>query len=351
MCYSRRILSTSSPASNNQSAVSAQLASRLQQSLAQNPALLQSLALLLSQQTLEAAEAMPESSAFWAPLAQKTLLAWLSSPRAIADIEAWVEKVFNLWNGDERCLEDLLSESLRSSLLSLSERPFSPSPVLLKSLLGSPPVRELIRRALSRVLGEFARRATAPIAPVAQVAQGVGQWAKTAARAALSRAGPLGDMVGAVSSEVERQTEKRAAEFVEAALEKTIEDLVYALSHPSGAGESAQLRRSLLEAALGWRLSQLARELVNADLPGAAQSLQAALVEWVESDGFCLKLKEGMGLLPKGASTWKEMLQRHGLLEAWVGAVQQQTQQQLQLLVRSPEFGGWVERWVGEALL
>jgi hypothetical protein len=185
---------------------------------------------------------------------------------------------------------------------------------------------------------------------VAQVAQGVGQWAKSAARAALSKAGALGDMVGAVSNEVERQAEKRAAEFVDAALEKTVEDLVFALSHPSRTAETASLRRSLLEAALEWRLPQLARELVNADLPGAAQSLQGALAEWVASEDFASTLCNGLGFLRKEASSWKEMLERHGLLEAWANAAQQQTLHHLQTLAQTPAFFEWLKLWAKVAL-
>jgi len=311
-------------------------------------ALLESLSQLLTEQALEASWAKAKES-LWAPLAQKTLLAWLSSEAALAETERWVEDIFNRWKGDERQLGALLSENLRQGLLAVCARPFSPSPALLQSLLGSPPVRELIRKGLSRALQDFARRATAPIAPVAQVAQGVGQWAKVAARAALSKAGALGDMVNAVSSEVERQAEKRAAEFVDAALEKTIEDLVHALSHPSRADETAELRRSLFETALGWRLRQLARELVNADVPGAAQSLQAALVEWVSSEDFSSMLGGGVGLLRKGAASWKEVLERHGLLTAWLEAARQQTHQQLKALVETPAFLEWVEQWVAAA--
>ena len=351
MCYSRRILSTSSPASKSQTLCAAQLAQKLQHGLVgpQADALLQGLAQLLAEQALTAAWPKPEGST-WVPLAQKTLLAWLSSEAALAQLEGWVEDIFNRWNGDSRNLEALLSENIKQCLLSLSERPFSPNPALLKSLLGSPPVRELIHKGLARALEDFARRATAPIAPVAQVAQGVGQWAKSAARAALSKAGALGEVVGAVSSEVERQAEKRAAEFVEAALEKTLEDLVHALSHPSRAEQTAQLRRSLVETVLGWRLSQLARELANADLPGAAQSLQGALAQWVASEAFSSKLCEGMGLFRKGAASWKEVLERHGLLEAWVEAAQQQTRQQLEALVQTPAFMAWLECWVEAAL-
>ena len=308
--------------------------------------LLENLAQLLTQQALEATHFTLEEGT-WAPLVQKTLLAWLSSGAALAETERWVEDIFNRWNGDTRKLEALLSENLKQSLLSLSERPFSPNPVLVKSLLGSPPIRELIRKGLARALNDFARRATAPIAPVAQVAQGVGQWAKLAARAALSKAGALGDMVGAVSSEVERQAEKRASEFVDAALEKTLEDLVQAFSHPS---RSAETRRSLLETVLGWRLQQLARELANADLPGAAQSLQGALAEWVSGEGFFSTLRDAVGLFGKGASSWKEALERHGLLEDWVEAARQQTRQQLETLVGGEGFLRWVENWVEIAL-
>ena len=261
-----------------------------------------------------------------------------------------MEDIFNRWNGDGRPLEALLSEKLKQGLLGVCMRPFSPSPVLLHSLFSAAPVRGLIRKALARVLQDFARKATAPIAPVAQVAQGVGQWAKTAARAALSKAGALGEVVGAVSNEVERQAEKRAAEFVDAALEKTIEDLVHALSHPSRAEETAQLRHSLLETALGWRLPQLARELANADLPGAARSLQSALVEWASGADFSCLLHNSMGLLHKGAASWTEKLERHGLLEAWLNAARQQTRLQLEALVQTPAFGQWLGQWVERAL-
>jgi len=239
---------------------------------------------------------------------------WLSSNKAIAQVERWVENIFNRWNGDNRRLEESLPNSLQQALLSLASRPFSPNPALLKSLLNTPPVRELIRKILSRALGDFARRATTSLAPapVAQVAQGVGHWAKMAARTALSKAGALGEMVEAVSTEVERQAEKRAAEFVDAALERALEDLAQALASPAPHGPP--LGRALLETALTWRLPQLARELANADLPGAAQSLQGPLAEWAGNAAFA-------------------RLQGH-----------------LQTLSQNPAFAQWLRLWLEAAM-
>ncbi|MCL2013263.1 MAG: hypothetical protein FWG75_10820 [Cystobacterineae bacterium] len=355
MCAKPRLtLSTSSPASKNQNLSPAQLTHKLQQSLGgpKAQALLENLAKLLTEHAFEARGVELYNMELGVSLVQKTLQAWLCSEAAISKIECWVEEVFNQWNGDARPLEALLSAKLKQGLLALSLRPFSPSPVLLKSLLGTPPVRELIRKALARALGDFARRATASMAPapVAQVAQGVGQWAKLAARTALSKAGALGEMVGAMSNEVERQAEKRAAEFVDAALEKTIEDLAQAFSNPSHNSEAVALRHALLETALGWRLPQLAREIANADLPGAARSLQSALSEWVASEEFGAKLLGGIGFLRKESTSWKGILERHGLLSTWFEAAQQQTLRQLQALVQTPAFGLWLGLWVESAL-
>ncbi|MCL2627023.1 MAG: hypothetical protein FWD46_09485 [Cystobacterineae bacterium] len=330
----------------------AQLALKLQKSLTQTEGLLEKFAALLTQHTLNAGWPSFENTPLWAPLVQKTLHAWLASEEAIAALERWVENLFNRWNADGRRVEEALSENAKQALLSLSMRPFSPSPALLKSLLDSPPIRELMRKALSRALSDFARRATASVAPapVAQVAQGVGQWAKMAARSALSKAGALGDMVGAVSSEMERQAEKRAAEFVDAALEKTMEDLAQALSCPNPNPQGQPLRRSLLETALRWRLPQLARELANADVPGMAQSLQNTLAEWVDSEAFADYLNNAAGLVRNEASSWKEMLEKYGLLEAWLKAAQHQTLLHLQNLAHTPAFATWLRLWVEVAL-
>jgi hypothetical protein len=77
--------------------------------------------------------------------------------------------------------------------------------------------------------------------------------------------------------------EKRAVEFVDAALSGVFAQIADALSNPERAAEAAELRLAVLDGAMTVTLPQLARELMNADVPQATAEVRAGLRRWLAS--------------------------------------------------------------------
>jgi hypothetical protein len=213
-------------------------------------------------------------------VARAALTGWLEAPGALPALARGVDLVVNELNQQRRPLKDVVARDVREAVRDVVARPFSPDRRLVLTVIDRDPMRELVRQLLLDFVLEFGRKASAP---VAGVAKGLGTFAKLAGDAVKARTGTLGSLVGAVGSEVERQMEKRAVEFVDAALSGVFGQLADAVSDPRRATEAAELRVAMLDGALELTLPQLARELANADVPGAAEVLRAGLVRWLAS--------------------------------------------------------------------
>lgn len=211
---------------------------------------------------------------------RQALEGWLASPSAVPALTKTVEALVARLKATPKPLKDVVPTEVRAALKELVGRPFSPDKRLVLTVIDRDPMRELVRQLLLDFVLEFGRRASAP---VAGVAKGLGTFAKLAGDAVKSRTGTLGSLVGAVGSEVERQMEKRAVEFVDAALSGVFGQLADAISDPRRAAEAAELRLATLDGVLELTLPQLAREVANADVPGGAEVLRAGLSRWLAS--------------------------------------------------------------------
>lgn len=215
-----------------------------------------------------------------ATLAHDALSAWVSSDAALPTLERQLETLIAELQAERRPLADLTDSSVKSALKELVARPVSPDRHLVLTIIDRQPMRELVRQLLTETLLDFGRRASAP---VAGVARGLGSLARMAGESVKARSGGLGSLVGAVSGEVERQVEKRTVEFVEAALGGIFGKIADAISNPARAHEAAEMRLAMFEGVLELTPQQLARELINADVPGGAKVLREALQRYCAS--------------------------------------------------------------------
>ncbi|MBL8918393.1 MAG: hypothetical protein JNJ54_06000 [Myxococcaceae bacterium] len=275
-----------------------------------------------------------------AAIARQALEGWLDSPTAVAALTRNVEALVNELNATNRPVKDLLARDLRAALRDLVGRPLSPDRRLVLTVIDREPTRELVRQLLLDFVLEFGRKASAP---VAGVAKGLGTFAKLAGDAVKSRAGTIGTLVGAVGSEVERQMEKRAVEFVDAALSGVFGQLADAVSDPRRATEAAELRVAMLDGALELTLPQLAREVANADVPGGAEVLRAGLKRWLASAASDDELKRLADFALKDVATrpLREVLDEVGLLGVVRTHGAEALATRIRELVASPAFAAW----------
>lgn len=270
---------------------------------------------------------------------------WLASETAVPALTEVVDEAVNRLRADRRPLGEVVPRELRHALREVVSRPFSPDKKVVLTIIDRAPTRELVRQLLLDAILDFGRRVSSP---VAGVAKGLGAFARMAGEAVASRSGAIGGLVGAVSGEVERQLEKRAVEFVDAALAGVFGQLADSVSDPQRAAEAAELRLALFDGALELTFAQLGRELLNADVPGGAEVLRAGLRRWLASPAADAQLLEAAeaALARGGQRTARQALAEAGLLDPARTAAQEQLRARLAELVGSPAFA----QWLGEVM-
>ncbi len=266
---------------------------------------------------------------------------WLQSPQAVPALNRLVEAAVNALQSDGRTLREVTAEDLKTTLVQLLERPYSPDRRLVLTIIDRPPVRELIRGLLLQTVTDFGKKVTSPVAGVAKSLGGLARFAVDTAKA---RSGAIGSMVGAVSSEVERQLEKRAVDFVDASLSGVFAELADSVSNPKRAHEAAELRVAFFEGVLDLTLPQLARELMNLDIPGGTQALREGLEQWIATPASDLALKEIAQRLTlrEGGRSLREVLEESGQLQAYRILGRQTLRARMAEVVAAPAFAAWL---------
>lgn len=268
--------------------------------------------------------------------------AWLDSPQAPKALGRVVDEVVAKLQADRRALKDVTPPQVRDTLRELVGRPFSPDKRLVLTIIDREPTRELVRQLLLDLVLDFGRRASAP---VAGVAKGLGALARMAGETVKSKSGGLGSLVGAVSGEVERQLEKRAIDFVDAALGGVFAELADAVSNPRRAAEAAELRMAIFDGALELTLPQLAREVMNADVPGGAEVLREGLRRWLGgSDADAALGQVAQAVLDRdGARTVRQVLADWGLADEARALAVEQLAARLRAIAQTDAFGAWLD--------
>ena len=267
---------------------------------------------------------------------------WLQSPQAVPALNKLVEEAFNELQADGRKLRETMTPALKATIIDLLGRPYSPDRRLVLTLIDRPPMRELIRGLLVQTVLDFGRKVASPVAGMAKSLGGLARFAVDTAKA---RSGAIGSMVGAVSSEVERQLEKRAVEFVDASMSNVFGELADSVSDPKRAHEAAELRVALFEGVLELTLPQLARELMNLDVPGGAEVLRDGLNRWVATPEAQTAFKETAAKLTRreGQRPLRAVLEESGQLQTVRTLGKEALRARMGEVVATPAFAAWLE--------
>jgi len=159
-----------------------------------------------------------------------------------------------------------------------------------------------------------------------------------------SRTGGLGSLVGAVGSEVERQLEKRAVDFVDGALSGVFGQIADALSNPSRAHEASELRQAFFDGMLELTGPQLAREVMNADVPGGAKTVRASLQKWLDSQAADAHLDQltALALKHDGTKTAADALKELGVHDAVKELGVEHLARHIRTVGDSPALAAWL---------
>jgi hypothetical protein len=242
-------------------------------------------------------------------------------------------------------LSELVGDDVSGGILALAQRPHTPARELVLFLLDREPMRALLRELFFDALVSFGRKMRAPVMenPLSRGLGGLGRFARDKAR---SHA--LGvfatDMVGALSEEVERQVDRKAAELADAAIASLIPRLVDLLSNPTKAGEQAALRSELLEGVLELRSDAVADELEKIAPAERSRIVRVAIASWLDREDAEPEVEALLHTLLGGdaSRTMGELLEELDMLEAYGTLAREIAIRRMADLVQTDAFATWL---------
>ena len=290
--------------------------------------------------------------AFTAGAVRAALRTWAASDAA----EGWIlDRIGELreWLLARRApLGDLVPPSLQAASAELAGRPWSPDRGITLFLLDRPPVRELLRHLLVEELLAFGRKLRAPVMenPLARGLGGLGRMASEKARSSGAFASMASQVVGAVSDELERQLERRAGEFADAALSRVLQRLGDLLCDPSRADEQAELRQALVQGVFELDTGQLARELERSQPAVVSAILRRGFEAWLERDETEGEIAAAIGAVfaAEADRPLREVLDRLGLLDGFLSFALPLTEARMRGLVETDAFAEWLAELAGD---
>lgn len=203
-----------------------------------------------------------------------------------------VEAVHAAIAAEQRPASAVMPVAFAVGLRAIARLPVTPRSDALFKMLDRPPIRKALRAQVIDTLAAFGRKAASPVAE-SSLARGLGGISKRALGQIASGPGALSRVASAVSGEVERQVEKRAAEFADTAVTGILEGLVEQATDVTRRDEQAALRVAVIDGLL---------EMSGAELagfsPGHATSqvdaVRSAVAAWVSAPEFAPSLEAAL---------------------------------------------------------
>jgi hypothetical protein len=272
------------------------------------------------------------------------LCAWQQSDLAHESIRTGWDDLTAWLATQHQPLGEVLPQELLDGAGELAAQPFGLNRDLLLAMLDRPAFRKLIRELLVETLISFGKKLRNPVADsrLGKGLSGIGRMARGRSGGVRSLAG---DLVGAVSDEVERQLEGRAADFADGALSQILQRLADYLCEPSRSSDQAALRSALLEGL--WELSgaQLAAEMTRGDVDTSIDVLRRSIGAWLNRSESKEELQRWLNELMSNGQfvNLSELLQNLGLLQTVRIHAIDETERNLRVLVESEAFEPWLE--------
>ena len=212
------------------------------------------------------------------------LAALTASDSAAQRVIKQAQKAHAALASERQPVSRLVPPALVDGLRDLAHLPTTASRDALLNLLDRPPIRRMLRAQVIETLAAFGRRAASPVADNS-LARGLGGISKRALGQIASGPGALSRVAHALSGEVERQVEKRAAEFADTAVGDILAGIASQAADAARLEDQAAVRIAIIDGLLemGW-----------ADLAGLAPgqpssqvaTVRSALAAWARDPDF-----------------------------------------------------------------
>lgn len=246
-------------------------------------------------------------------------------------------------------LGQLTGRAIEDAALDLASLPYVPSREILVFLLDREPMRLLLRELFLDALLTFGRKLRDPVVtnPVARGLGGLGRLARDRARSTTLGAFAT-EVAGRLTDEVERQLERRALEFAEAALGGLVGRLADLLSDPARAQQQASLREALVDGVFALQTAEIAEEMERSDPKKRSNLLRRGFGLWIGTEDAARRIRDALAGALSGYADRPlgEVFEEWGILEGYRALAIASLERRLGPFAQSEAF----RRWLGERL-
>jgi hypothetical protein len=213
----------------------------------------------------------------------------------------------------------------------------------LTKLLDREPVRRLFRLQMIDALVAFGRKAASPVAD-SSLARGIGGISKLALGQIASRPSPLARVASAVSGEVERQIERRAADFADTAVAGILAGIIDQATDPTRPDEQAAFRASLVDGLLELTGVDVA-SVISGQAAQQVAAVRTTLASWTTDPTFARDVEAVLGKLigDEASKPLGAVLGDLGMREAVALHATAFVERAIARLVRTTAFERWLE--------
>jgi hypothetical protein len=231
---------------------------------------------------------------------------------------------------------------LKEGLRELAQMKSEPHKEAILKLLDREPLRALLRAQVIDTLVAFGRKAASPVAD-SPIARGLGGLGKSMLGQIASRPSALGSLASAVSSEVERQVEKRATDFAETACDGIFEGVATRVSDPAQAKEQAAMRLALLDGLFELTGSDVA-DLTRANIGERVAVVRKAFAAWVATPTFESDVEAFVAkmIAKDGDRTLRSLLDDVALADTVATHARTVVRRRIDAIVATDAFASWL---------
>jgi hypothetical protein len=224
-----------------------------------------------------------------ATLLRQSLLVALRSPEFEPQVAALLQVVRHFLTRPEHAgkrLRELLPNELLATARKLVSHPYAPEKGLIIAAFAREPFRRLNRELMTSTLASYGRRIRSSLSDAGS-SKGLGALGRLASAAVSKGSSAIGTIAGGVaavvSDEFERQLQRRASEFADAAVDEVVGQIATTLTDPTQAPVQRELKLAMFEYLLELRGQQLGRELERFQPQLVAGQLREGLLAWLDS--------------------------------------------------------------------
>lgn len=209
---------------------------------------------------------------------REVLVALTTSDSATQRIIDRVQRANAALAAQSRPVGTIVPRALAEGARALARLPTTPSRDAVLKLLDRPAIKRMLRAQVIETLAAFGRRAASPVADNS-LARGLGGISKRALGQIASGPGALSRVANAVSTEVERQVEKRASEFADTAVAGILAGIATQATDTARREEQAAIRIAIIDGLLEMTGADLAG-LAPGHAPSQVDAVRSALAAW-----------------------------------------------------------------------